>query len=549
MLAGALLWMLKRLVDEVLITGATDRLPAFAAIYLVLIVCKLACDYAHEVLEASIVEQVVRDLRIAVYGHILSLSPDSLKGQSGGALLSQLSGDVERTEHLVFTGPLAIASDAVSAAFFLGFLLLLSWKLTLASFFVLPVLVLASLLLTPRIRRTSRVARWRAAAWMALAEDRLGALPVVRAFGAAPREVAAFATRCSLARQAELKTVAIQASLTVLIEAIAALGGLLVLLLGAREIASGALTVGTLIAFLGSVGSLYGPATGLAKAAGRVQRAAGAAQRVADLLDAPSLVIESADARELNEARGAVEFREVAFAYASGPPVLERISFSVQPGEMLAIVGPSGSGKSTLLLLLLRCYDPRAGAVLIDGVDIRSLKLQSLVRTIAPVFQEPHIVSATLLDNMRYGRPGASREDVAAAARAVRAEAFIDQLPRGYAAPAGPRGSRLSGGQRQRIALVRALLHEAQILVLDEATAAVDSETEELIQEAITRYRGQRTILLVAHRLSSVRRCDRIVVLEKGRIVESGSPQQLLGTDSRCRRLFDAQFHEADRAA
>jgi ABC-type multidrug transport system fused ATPase/permease subunit len=548
-LAGALLWMLKGLVDEVLIAGRTDRLAAFAAVYLVLIGAKLGLDYAHEVLEASIVEQVVRDLRVSVYAHILALSPGSLKGQESGALLSQLSGDIERTEHLIFTGPLAIVSDAVSAAFFLGFLLLLSWKLTLSAFLVLPFLVLASLLLTPRIRRASRVARWRAAGWMALAEDRLGALPVVRAFGAAAREVASFASRCNLARQAELRTVAIQASLTVMIEAIAALGGLVVLLLGAHEIANGALTVGTLVAFLGSVGSLYGPAAGLAKAAGRVQRAAGAAQRVADLLDAPSLVVERANARELAQVRGAVEFRDVAFAYASGQPVLERISFSVAPGEMLAIVGPSGSGKSTLLLLLLRFYDPAAGAILIDGVNVGSLTLRSLVRAIAPVFQEPHIVSTSLGDNMRYGRPDAPSEEVAAIARAMHAEAFVDDLPRGYAAPAGPRGSRLSGGQRQRIALVRALLHEAPILVLDEATASVDSETEELIQEAITRYRGGRTILLVAHRLSSVRRCDRIVVLEQGRIVETGSPQSLLSTDSRCRRLFDAQLRQAGRAA
>ena len=549
LVAGALLWMLKRLVDEVLIEGQIDRLAVFIAAYLVVIGGKLALDYAIEVLEAAVVEQVVRDIRTTVYAHLLSLSPGSLAKHSHGALLSQLGGDVERTEHLVYTGPMAIIADAVSAVFFVGFLFLLSWKLTLCAFLVLPLLVLASLLLSPRIRRTSRIARWRAAGWLSLAEDRLGALPVVRAFGAIDREARAFGARCTLARQAEVRTVAVQASLTVMIEAVAALGGLLVLVLGAHAIRDGTLTVGALVAFLGSVGSLYGPAAGLAKAAGRVQRAAAAAQRVADLLDTPSLVIDPPSPSELARVRGALEFRDVAFAYPSGAPVLHRIALQMAPGEMVAVVGPSGSGKSTLLGLALRFYDPSAGAVLIDGTDVREIALRSLVQIVAPVFQEPHILSGSLLDNMHYGRPDAPQQEVMAIARAVHADAFIANLPRGLAAPVGPRGSWLSGGQRQRLALVRALLQQAPILLLDEATAAVDSETEELIQDAIARYRGQRTILLVAHRLSSVRRADRIVVLEAGRIVESGTPQSLLATDSRCRQLFEAQFEQADRAA
>jgi ATP-binding cassette, subfamily B, bacterial MsbA len=547
--AGALLWMLKALVDEVLIAGRTDRLAQFAALYLVLIACRLALDYAVEVLEASVVEQVVRDLRVHLYRHLLSLSPNSLARHSDGALLTQLSGDAERTEQLVYTGPLAILSDAVSAAFFLGFLLLLSWKLTLCAFLVLPLLLLASLILTPRIRRAARIARWRAAGWMSLAEDRLGALPVVRAFGAEEREAGAFGLRCTLARRAELRTVVIQASLTVMIEGVAALGGLVVLVLGAHEIKNGGLTVGTLVAFLGSIGSLYGPAAGLAKAAGRVQRAAAAAQRVADLMDTPSLVAEHPLAKELPCVRGAIEFRDVAFAYPTGPKVLEHISLQAAPGEMLAIVGPSGSGKSTLLALAMRFHDPSAGAILIDGVDIRGVRRSSLVRCIAPVLQEPHIVSGTVAENMRYGQPQASEQSMLAIARAVHADAFISELPRGYAAAVGPRGSRLSGGQRQRVALVRALLHEAPILLLDEATAAVDSETEELIQDAINRYRGRRTILLIAHRLSSVRQVDRIVVLDRGRIVETGSPEALLAAESRCRQLFEAQVLQTHAAA
>jgi len=544
-LAGALLWMLKQLVDEVFIDGQLDRLPGFMTLYVFLIICKLALDYANEVLEASVVEQVIRDIRVTIYRHILSLSPGSLARYSDGSLLTHLSGDVERTEYLIYTGPLTIFSDTVSAIFFLCFLFLLSWKLTLCAFLVVPLLVLISLLLTPRIRRSARIARWKTTAWMSLAEDRLGALPIVRAFGAHAREAEAFGQRCTVARRAELRTVAIQASLTVMVEAVAALGGLIVLVIGAYGIKNGGLTVGALVAFLGSIGSLYGPATGLAKATGRVQRAAAAAQRVTDVLDTPSLVVERATARDAAGTHGAVEFRDVDFAYPSGPKVLERISLHVAPGEMLAIVGPSGSGKSTLLNLMLRFYDPLAGAILIDGIDIRDMKLQSLLRCVAPVFQEPYMVYGSVADNIRYGEPNAPQQHVAAIARAAYADAFINSLPRGYAAPVGPHGSRLSGGQRQRIALARALLREAPILLLDEATASVDSETEELIQDAVEHFSGQRTILIVAHRLSSVRRADRIVVLDEGRIVETGSPNALLATESRCRKLFEAQIDHA----
>jgi ATP-binding cassette subfamily B protein len=244
-----------------------------------------------------------------------------------------------------------------------------------------------------------------------------------------------------------------------------------------------------------------------------------------------------------------VEFREVDFAYPAGPKVLDRISLHVHPGEMLAIVGPSGSGKSTLFSLLLRFYDPLAGAILLDGINIKDMKLQSLQRCVAPVFQEPYIVFGSVAENIRYGEPDAPQQNISAIARTAHADAFIDSLPRGYAAPVGPRGSRLSGGQRQRIALARALLREAPILFLDEATASIDSETEELIQEAVNRFSGRRTILIVAHRLSSVRRADRVVVLDKGRILETGSPNALLATQSRCRQLFEAQIDHPNVAA
>jgi ABC-type multidrug transport system fused ATPase/permease subunit len=256
----------------------------------------------------------------------------------------------------------------------------------------------------------------------------------------------------------------------------------------------------------------------------------------------PSLVKERPTAKALAHVRGSLEFQQVDFKYPSGSSVLERISFAIEPGETVAVVGPSGAGKSTILDLALRLYDPTGGAILLDDVNLRDIKLASLRERIVPVFQEPYIFRGSIAENIRYGLSNVPDDRVAATARVAHAERFIACLRSGYEAPVGPRGSWLSGGERQRLALARALLREAPILLLDEATASVDSETEDLIQDAIERFAGQRTILIVAHRLSLVRRADRVIVLDHGRITETGTPEALLQSTSRCRELFGPQL-------
>ncbi len=275
---------------------------------------------------------------------------------------------------------------------------------------------------------------------------------------------------------------------------------------------------------------------------GRFHRAAAGAQRLVDLFDTPSLVTERAEARPLPPPRGALAFRDVRFAYPRGEEVVRGVSLEVEPGETVALVGPSGSGKSTLAQLALRLYDPSSGAVLLDGHDLRDLSIQSVRQTVGIVFQEPFIFQGTIADNIRYGRADAPEELVRTMGRIAHVEDFAAARLGGYAAQTGPRGSWLSTGQRQRIALARAFVRNAPILILDEATASVDSETEELIQEAVERFAGRRTVLLVAHRLSSVRRADRVIVLDHGRIVETGTPAELLQGESRCRDLFAAQL-------
>jgi ABC-type multidrug transport system fused ATPase/permease subunit len=260
------------------------------------------------------------------------------------------------------------------------------------------------------------------------------------------------------------------------------------------------------------------------------------------LLDTPSQVVERPGASTFGRIRGRLEFSDVRFAYPDGPEVLHGISFAMEPGETVAVVGANGSGKSTLIQLALRLYDPTQGAILIDGTDIRDVTLESLRRAVAVVFQEPGVVRGTISENIRYGRPDASDDAVMAVSQAAHVHTFASVLSRRYATPIGPQGSWLSGGQRQRLALARALLRDAPILLLDEATDSVDSESEDLIQDALARFAGKRTILLVSHRLASLRRADRIIVLDEGRIIEMGRLAILQRAATRFRDLFSAQI-------
>ncbi|MCC6983734.1 MAG: ABC transporter ATP-binding protein, partial [Bauldia sp.] len=315
LIAAALIWLIKILVDEVLIGGGLGLLPLLGAAYVLAAAGRAGLGYVTTRLDASVGERITRDIRVDLYRHAISVSPGSLPDRGPGDRLAHLSGDVERTQALIYKAPLSLFADLAAAALFMALLLLLDWLLTLAALLAVPLLALASARNAPRLRRAARIARRLTSRWFALAEERLGATPLVHAYGTHGIETARFAARCEESRRAELRTVSIEAWLALLIESATALGGLLVLGVGAWRIAEGSLTVGALVAFLGAVGSLYSPVKGLARAAGRFQRAAAGAQRVSDLLDRPSLVRERPAARPLAPVRGAVEFRNVSFRY------------------------------------------------------------------------------------------------------------------------------------------------------------------------------------------------------------------------------------------
>lgn len=541
-IAVLLIWLMKLLIDEVFVARKLQLLPSFALAYVGLVAAKLLADYALTRIGAAIAEQIHQNLRVNLYRHLISVSVGSLRKYSVGDLLSRLGSDVERIAFLIYGGPVGVVFNILYAVFFVGFLFVLDWRLTLCALLSAPLLAYLSVRSSSRVRRTATILRRKATAWVARAEERLGATQVVQAFQAEAAETSAFEVQCAAARSAELRSVAVQAWLTLLVETVGAVGGLLILAVGAYEMYGERLTVGALIAFLGSVGSLYSPISSLAKTSAQFQNAAAGAQRVVELLDTPSLVVERPHAKALTDIRGSLEFSNVRFAYPGGPEVLHGISFRVEPGETVAIVGPNGSGKSTIVQLALRLYDPSEGTVSIDGIDLREVTLASLRQAISVVFQEPNVFRGTIGENIRYGKPDASDESFAAMAQAAHVHSFASVLPRGYSTPIGSRGSWLSGGERQRVALARAFLRDAPILLLDEATESVDSEAEQLIREALERFGGKRTMLIVSHRLSSVLRANRILVMSDGRITEVGSPDALQRFGTRFHELFAAQI-------
>ena len=540
LVGGATLWLLRVVVDDVLAGGRLDLLLYCAGGYAVLATIRALFEYAQTRVEATIGEGVVRDLRVDLFAHVIRLSPGSLQDRGAGDLIAHLEGDVDRTKSLIFGTMAALVDDLVNVLFYLALLLALSWQLTLVALLAVPLLMVASRVLSPRVRRASRIARRRASAWTALAETILNALVPVQAFTAERQETERFARSCDRARRAELTEVRLDALLAALIELAVALGTVLLVVVGALEMQRSGLTLGTLAAFMGSLGSLYGPIRSLGRTPARFERAAAGAQRVAELLGTPSRVLDRPDARPLRQPAGRIEFRNVCFAYPGRPEVLHGIDLAIEPGETVALVGGSGGGKSTLALLLLRLYDPDRGAVLIDGQDLRDLSLASVRAAVAPVFQDAHLVRGSLRENIAYGRPDLPAAAVEAAGRAAHAHGFVGAD--GYRRGLGSGGAGLSGGQRQRVALARALLRDAPILILDEATSAVDGETEALVQATIRELAGRRTILVIAHRLAAIRHADRVVVLEAGRIVECGPPARLLANPSRCRALFQSQL-------
>jgi len=428
-------------------------------------------------------------------------------------------------------------------------MLFLDWKLALLVFATVPLLVLSSYITSELLRARYMTVRQTMSSVNGVLAENITGVRVAKAFAQEVASTERFQTRNRENLDATMSTASVQAVSTPVIQMISALGMVLVLWFGAERTMSGTLSIGTLVAFAAYLTAFYQPVTDLIQINNTLQQALAAGERIFEFLDERPDVIEKPGAVELIGVQGHVQYDHVWFSYVEGKPVLKDVVVDAKPGQLIALVGHTGSGKTTMINLLPRFYDPNGGSILIDGRDIRDVTITSLRQNIAVVLQETFLFSGTIRENIAYGRLDATEEEIVTAAKEAYAHDFIMALPKGYDAQVGEGGAMLSRGQRQRISLARAILRDPRILILDEATSDVDTETEMYIQRALDRVMHGRTVFVIAHRLSTIRNADQILVLNHGVIVERGNHEELLAQGGHYRDLYEIQFADTPATA
>jgi ATP-binding cassette subfamily B protein len=541
---------LRHIVDGGFVQGRPQALDhALEAVGLVILVLALA-TFFRSYLVTRLGERLVADLRKDVFARVVRLSPAFFEQARTGEVISRITTDTAVIQTVIGASVTQALRNLLLLAGGLVILLVTSPRLTGFVLLVVPLVVVPIVLIGRRVRVLSRALQDQVAELGVRVEETLNGVRTVQGFGQEEHEAGRFAagaeaTYATAVRYARARSTLGAVVITLVFGAIG-----VVLWLGGYDVLEGRITPGELSAFVFYAALVASAVGGLAEVMGDLQRAAGATERLFELLDTQPTVTAPAKPRPIAATRGAVRFEGVGFAYPSfsDRPVLREFDLDVAPGERVALVGPSGAGKSSVLQLLLRFYEPDAGRILVDGVPLADLDPVAHRRRLGWVPQEPMIFSGTALDNIRYGRPDAGLDEVRAAAEAAAALGFIEALPQGFDTHLGEKGVRLSGGQRQRIAIARALLADPRVLLLDEATSALDAENERLVQQALERLMEGRTTLVIAHRLATVLAADRIVVMDGGRIVETGRHQDLVGNGGLYGRLAALQFTDAGAA-
>ena len=501
--------------------------------------------YLSGYLMTDIGQRVVRDIRDQLFRHILGQSAAFFSVNTSGRLMSRITNDVTQIQRAVSETLGDLARESLALVVFAGALFYYDWTLALVSLTCAPVVVYPLVRLGQRVRRSTRRTQEALEQMSHVSAEAFTGHRIVKAFGAEDRETTKFQRASENYYRTSIKVSSAVSVLPPLMEFIGGIAFAVALWYGSGAIQEGRITPGDFFAFITALFMMYAPAKKLSRVNADLQQARAAGERIFEVLETHSEVIESPRAVVLHRFARSIEFRSVSFSYAGAEEAaLRGVTFGVRAGQMVAIVGRSGAGKSTLVNLIPRFYDVTGGAISVDGCDVRELTLASLRSQIGMVTQETVLFDDTVAANIAFGRPEASAVEIEAAARAAHAHEFIVTLDRGYETTIGERGQRLSGGQRQRLAIARALLRDSPILILDEATSALDAESEMLVQEALANLMRNRTSIVIAHRLSTVRRADVIIVLERGGVVETGTHDELIARRSVYARLYDLQLED-----
>jgi ABC-type multidrug transport system fused ATPase/permease subunit len=551
-------WPLKFLIDDVLHVGEDGVDPegslaliaGISAAIVGIAALQALFSYLKDFFLVATSQRVAFSVRRALFAHVQRLSLAFHDRARTGDVMTRLGGDVQSVQSMI-TDKLLV-DGVTSVVQFVGMLIVMlvfDWRLALVALAWTPIVIVMSSYFRRRIKSEERLVRLREGTTASITQETMSSIRTVKAFGRERETVERYAEEAGIVMEASVRVARLEARFSLAVSVVTAAGLAAFVFFGAYRVIDGALSAGTFVVFIGYMRDMQSPLNTLSRLWAKLAKVMVRGERILELLREKPAVEERPHARSAPRFEGRIRFENVSFAYEPGRPALRDVHLAIEPGEVVAVAGPTGAGKSTLANLLLRLYDPSSGAVLIDGHDIRDYKVDSLVEQIGVVLQESLLFQTTIRENIAYGKPKASPHEIEEAARLAYCDEFVSRLPHGLDTIVGERGTTLSGGQRQRIAIARALVRRAPILILDEPTTGLDAESEETVMRALERLMEGRTTLLIAHKLSTVRRADRIVVLREGRIVEQGSHAELVQADGPYARAFRLQSADLDAAA